>query len=237
MRLDQLLKANQCGSRNAIKKLLKSRQVRVNGVVTTQANLIVDANVQEIRVSGKKLEDNSLVYYLLNKPQGVVTACSDANHPTVLDLISTEDFRPGLYPVGRLDRDTEGLVLMTNNGPLGYRLLHPKHHVLKTYEVVVNGFLGDDAIDFFEQGVRFLDGTQCQPALIEIFHASENASHAKVTLSEGKFHQVKKMFLAYGVKVISLKRTQFGPLNLSDLALGTYRPLHKAELIHLFADL
>lgn len=237
MRLDQLLKAHQYGSRNAIKKLLKSRQVKVNGVVTTQANRIVDANVQDIRVSGQKLEDSSLVYYLLNKPQGVVTACSDANYPTVLDLISKKDYRVGLYPVGRLDRDTEGLVLMTNNGPLGYRLLHPKHHVRKTYEVVVNGFLGDDAVTLFEQGVRFLDGTQCQPALLDILHASANASQARVTLSEGKFHQVKKMFLAYGVKVISLKRTQFGQLTLSDLALGTYRPLHKAELIRLFTDL
>lgn len=237
MRLDTLLTQKGFGSRNQIKTLLKSRQVSLNGAIVTNKAQMVDANVQDIRVSGKQVKDDSLVYYLLNKPAGVVTACRDQHHQTVLDLLAPRDQRQGLYPVGRLDRDTQGLVLITNNGPLGFRLLHPKHHVQKVYEVVVNGYLGQDAISFFKHGVTFLDGTQCQPAFLDIIETSQLSSRAKLTITEGRFHQVKKMFLAYGLKVVFLKRVRFGQFELGDLKSGEYRSLTQEELQALFATL
>lgn len=230
MRLDKLLTAAGYGSRNKIKTLLKSHQVKLDGLVVTAANANVDPVLQEVTVSGQKVRYESEVYYILNKPTSVVTARTDANHQTVIDLISPEDRREGLYPVGRLDRDTEGLVLITNNGPLGFRMLHPKYHVSKTYYVEVNDFLADDALKFFANGITFHDGTMCQPAKLEILTATAEKSSAYITISEGKFHQVKKMFLAYGVRVIYLKRIRFGGFILDDaLKRGDYRLLTEKE--------
>lgn len=229
MRLDKLMELHGCGGRGLVKKLLNSRQVSVDGQIVTKANCIVDSGLQEIKVADKVLTDFSGCYYILNKPKGVVTARQDENHQTVIDCLSPADRREGLYPVGRLDRDTEGLVFLTTNGPIGFRLLHPKHHVEKTYYVEVNGYLGSDAPNFFASGVTFLDGTKCQPAKLTLIENGEEHSRAKIKLSEGKFHQVKKMFLAYGVKVTYLKRTSFGPFNLGNLASGTYRSLTDNE--------
>ena len=147
MRLDKLLGQAGYGSRNQVKKLIRSRQVYVDGVLVDRDNLNVDASLQSITVSGKELEHAPEVYYLMNKPSGVVSARKDKEHQTVIDLIRSEDQREGLYPVGRLDRDTEGLVLITNNGPLGFAMLHPRYHVAKTYYVEVNDILGPDAPD------------------------------------------------------------------------------------------
>ncbi|MGV3028055.1 pseudouridine synthase [Streptococcus hyovaginalis] len=230
MRMDELLKKQGFGSRNQIKKLLKSHQVKIDGKLVTGANTIVDAQVQKIEVAGQRVRDSSLVYYLLHKPAGIVTARKDGHHQTVLDLLAKEVSKDGLYPVGRLDRDTEGLVLITNNGPLGFKLLHPSHHISKTYLVEVNGYLAEDAVDFFDQGVRFLDGNICKPAQLDILNAEETKSRARLVITEGKFHQVKKMFLAYGLKVTYLKRIAFGPLKLGDLERGQYRPLAKYEI-------
>ncbi|MDY3024554.1 pseudouridine synthase [Streptococcus pluranimalium] len=233
MRMDELLKKQGFGSRNQIKKLLKSHQVKIDGKLVTGANTIVDAQVQKIEVAGQRVRDSSLVYYLLHKPAGIVTARKDGQHQTVLDLLAKEVSKDGLYPVGRLDRDTEGLVLITNNGPLGFKLLHPSHHISKTYLVEVNGYLAEDAVDFFDQGVRFLDGNICKPAQLDILNAEETKSRARLVITEGKFHQVKKMFLAYGLKVTYLKRIAFGPLKLGDLERGQYRPLAKDEIVIL----
>lgn len=230
MRMDELLKKQGFGSRNQIKKLLKSHQVKIDGKLVTGANTIVDAQVQKIEVAGQRVRDSSLVYYLLHKPAGIVTARKDGQHQTVLDLLAKEVSKDGLYPVGRLDRDTEGLVLITNNGPLGFKLLHPSHHISKTYLVEVNGYLAENAVDFFDQGVRFLDGNICKPAQLDILNAEETKSRARLVITEGKFHQVKKMFLAYGLRVTYLKRIAFGPLKLGDLERGQYRPLAKDEI-------
>ena len=151
MRLDKLLGQAGYGSRNQVKKLIRSRQVYVDGVLADRDNLNVDASLQTITVSGKELEHMPEVYYLMNKPAGVVSARKDKKHQTVIDLIKPEDQRDGLYPVGRLDRDTEGLVLITNNGPLGFAMLHPRYHVAKTYYVEVNDVLGSDAPAFLSR--------------------------------------------------------------------------------------
>ena len=230
MRLDKLLGQAGYGSRNQVKKLIRSRQVYVDGVLAERDNLNVDASLQTITVSGKELEHAPEVYYLMNKPAGVVSARKDKEHQTVIDLIKPEDQREGLYPVGRLDRDTEGLVLITNNGPLGFAMLHPRYHVAKTYYVEVNDVLGPDAPAFFESGVVFEDGTVCKPSQLEILSSSSDKRRAHITISEGKFHQVKKMFLAYGVKVTYLKRISFGEFILDDtLPAGSYRHLMEEE--------
>ncbi|HEL2057574.1 TPA: rRNA pseudouridine synthase [Streptococcus suis] len=230
MRLDKCLEKAKVGSRKQVKKLFKSQQIMVDGRPAQSLSQIVDPELQTIQVSGKKVALEGSAYYLLHKPAGVVSAVSDKDHQTVIDLFEPEDRADGLYPVGRLDRDTEGLLLITNNGPLGFRMLHPKHHVDKVYYVEVNGPLEPAAPDFFAQGIRFLDGTRCQPADLTVLEASLDHSRATIKLAEGKFHQVKKMFLAYGVKVTYLKRTSFGPFQLGDLQVGTYRNLTEAEL-------
>lgn len=150
MRLDKLLGQAGFGSRNQVKKLICSRQVSVDGQIVTKDNVIVDSGLQSIFVGKERVCLKESSYYLLYKPSGVVSAVRDSEHKTVIDLISEKDKVEGLYPIGRLDRDTEGLLIVTNNGPLGYRMLHPKHHVAKTYYVEVNGFLERDAITFFE---------------------------------------------------------------------------------------
>ena len=237
MRLDKLLGRAGYGSRNQVKKLIRSQQVVIDGEVATRDNLNVDVSLQDITVSGQKLSHSPQKYFLLNKPSGYVTAIRDSQHPTVMDCLVPEDRIEGLYPLGRLDRDTEGLLLLTNNGPLGYRMLHPRHHVTKTYYVEVNAALEDDAKAFFDNGIAFHDGTICKPADLEIISSSPSLSSAHITISEGKFHQVKKMFLAYGVKVTYLKRIAFGQLSLGDLAIGDYRELTEIEKNYLKAYL
>ncbi|HEL2575598.1 TPA: rRNA pseudouridine synthase [Streptococcus suis] len=233
MRLDKCMEAAQIGSRKQVKKLFKAQRICIDGQVATSLSQIVDPGLQNIEVVGQRVELEGSRYYLLHKPAGVVSAVSDKEHQTVIDLFEPEDRAPGLYPVGRLDRDTEGLVLITNNGPLGFRMLHPKHHVDKTYYVEVNGPLGQDAPTFFASGVTFLDGTRCQPCQLTVDFSSLEHSRATIQLSEGKFHQVKKMFLAYGVKVTYLRRISFGGFALGDLPLGQYRTLTQTEIQHL----
>ena len=151
-----------------------------------------------------------------------------------MDLLPSDIQSDKLYAVGRLDRDTTGLLLLTDNGPLGFQLLHPQYHVDKTYRVEVNGLLTPDHIQAFQKGIVFLDGTVCKPARLEILSASPSHSQASITISEGKFHQVKKMFLSVDVKVTSLKRTHFGPWSLDDsLQEGDYRPLNSQELANI----
>ena len=148
------MEAARIGSRKQVKKLFKSQQIVIDGQPAQSLSQIVDPELQTIQVSGKKVALEGSAYYLLHKPAGVVSAVRDKDHQTVIDLISPQDSREGLYPVGRLDRDTEGLVLITNNGPLGYRMLHPSHHVDKIYHVEVNGFLADDAPSFLHQALH-----------------------------------------------------------------------------------
>ncbi|HFI0562719.1 TPA: pseudouridine synthase [Streptococcus suis] len=229
MRLDKCLEKAKIGSRKQVKKLFKAQQIRIDGQPARSLRQIVDPDLQDIQVSGRKVELEGSVYYLLHKPRGVVSAVTDKDHQTVIDLIAPQDRREGLYPVGRLDRDTEGLVLITNNGPLGYRMLYPSHHVDKVYYVEVNGPLGLDAPDYFASGVTFLDGTRCKPADLTILETSLGHSRATIKLAEGKFHQVKKMFLAYGVKVTYLKRISFGGFELGELEAGQYKEMNEIE--------
>jgi len=234
MRLDKLLEQEKIGSRRKVKALIRSKQVTVDGQIIMDESLNVDAALQEIFVGDQKIQQQTHVYYMLNKPQGVVTAVKDAQHQTVIDLIKESDRRAGLYPVGRLDRDTEGLLLITDNGQLGYQLLLPHKKVSKRYEVIVNEPLTAHDCKAFAEGIVFSDGKKCKPAELLILSSEKNESHGYLDITEGKFHQVKKMFLSVGKKVIYLKRLSMGPVQLDQtLGLGEYRSLNQEELQNL----
>ena len=230
MRLEHLLMNHFDISRKQMKKLISSGEVLIDSIPATHVSNNVDPQLQVITVQGTRIEDNSQKYYLLNKPKGLISATTDQQLPTVIDLFKKENVE-GLYPIGRLDRDTEGLLIITNNGPLGYRLLNPVQHIEKEYYVEVNGPLDDSCIQRFHEGIMFHDGTICKPAKLSILESSPSFSKATVTISEGKFHQIKKMFLCVGVKVTFLKRIRFGEFVLdSSLAPGEYRALNSPEL-------
>lgn len=231
MRLDKLLEQEKLGSRRKVKALIRSKQVTVDGQIIINESLNIDAALQEVFVGNKKIQQKTHVYYMLNKPQGIVTAVKDTQHQTVIDLIKESDQRTGLYPIGRLDRDTEGLLLITDNGQLGYQLLLPRKKVSKRYEVIVNEQLTEADCEAFTEGIVFSDGKKCQSAELVILSAGKNISRAYLDITEGKFHQVKKMFLSVGKKVIYLKRLSMGPIQLDPaLGLGEYRSLNQEEL-------
>ena len=224
MRLDKFLEEKKQGSRKQVKRLLLAKQVTVDGEVVMAINYNVDPFVQEVRVKGKHLKGEAHRYIMLNKPQGVVTAVRDNKHQTVIDLIGEGCEVEGLFPVGRLDRDTEGLIFITDNGQLAYQLAMADKKVVKRYEVRVNGEVTSEDAAYFKQGVEFLDGPICRPADLHIIESSEEESHCYLDIDEGKFHQVKKMFLSVGKKVTYLKRLSIGPILLDEtLELGNYR--------------
>ena len=230
MRLEHLLMKHFDLSRKQMKKLISSGEVLIDSIPATHVSNNVDPQIQVITVQGKQIEDSSQKYFMLNKPSGLISATIDEHLPTVIDLFSKENVE-GLYPIGRLDRDTEGLLIITNNGPLGYRLLNPIQHIEKEYYVEVNGPLDNSCIQRFHDGIVFHDGTICKPAILSILESSPSFSKASVVISEGKFHQIKKMFLCVGVKVTFLKRIRFGKFVLdSSLEPGEYRPLNPFEL-------
>ena len=230
MRLDNLL-AQEKISRKAMKQALLKEEILVDGRPARSLAQNIDTGLQKLLFQDQIIRGYEHTYLMLHKPAGVVTANKDKKLPTVMDLLSPDIQSDKLYAVGRLDRDTTGLLLLTDNGPLGFQLLHPQYHVDKTYRVEVNGLLTPDHIQAFQKGIIFLDGTVCKPARLKILSASPSLSQASITISEGKFHQVKKMFLSVGVKVTSLKRVQFGEFTLDpELAEDQYRPLNPEEL-------
>ena len=230
MRLDRLL-AQEKISRKSMKQALLKKEILVDDSPARSLAQNVDTGLQKLVFQGRQIQGYEHNYLMLHKPAGVVTASKDKKLPTVMDLVPKNIQLDQLYAIGRLDRDTTGLLLLTDNGPLGFQLLHPQHHVDKSYQVVVNGLLTPDHIRQFKEGIVFLDGTTCKPAKLDILSASPTENRATITISEGKFHQVKKMFLSVGVKVTALKRIQFGDFTLDpELAEGQYRPLNPEEL-------
>lgn len=232
MRLDKLLEENKIGSRKSVKRRLLTGEVMVNDEIIRCGHYNVDPGLDRIYVGLQQLSGDPHRYIILNKPQGVVTAVSDAEHQTVLDSVKAQGIEvTGLFPVGRLDRDTEGLTLLTDNGQLAYELAMGDKKVTKIYRVQVNTSLTKIDQEAFLEGVKFHDGTTCKPAILKIISSSKEVSEAHVEIQEGKFHQVKKMFLTRGGKVTFLKRIALGPLNLpDDLLVGEARPLTINEL-------
>lgn len=232
MRLDKFLGEMGKGTRSQIKEMAKKGRIIVNGMVEKKPERKINPETDEITLDGCKVAYQAFEYYMLHKPQGVVSATEDGRYQTVTSLIANA-VRKDLFPVGRLDIDTEGLLLITNDGDLAHRLLSPRHHVDKTYYAHVTGTLPDDAVRRFQDGIVLEDGTECMPARLELLSGQPEAGKAaiKLTIQEGKFHQVKRMFEALGCQVVYLKRLSMGPLVLDKgLHPGEYRPLTNEEV-------
>lgn len=234
MRIDKYLAEMGQGTRSEIKKLIRSGRVMVDGEAVKKPELKIDETTQKVSLDGKQIGYAKKEYYMLHKPAGVISATKDDRDKTVLDLIADKK-RNDLFPVGRLDKDTEGLLLITNDGELAHRLLSPAHHVDKQYYALVEGELPADAVSQMEQGVTLEDGTVTRPARLELLPEKEGEfTKTLLTIHEGKFHQVKRMFEALGCKVVFLKRLSMGNLVLDpELETGTYRPLTEGELTNL----
>lgn len=225
MRIDKLLSHAGFGTRKEVKELLKKKRITVNGNVVIKDKTQVQEEIDEICVDGEVLNFQTQTYLMLHKPSGVVSATQDALHPTVMDCI---DVFVGndMFPVGRLDIDTEGLVLICNDGKLAHRLLSPKHHVDKLYEVEIAHSLSASDIKQLQSGIELEDFTT-QPAMVEII----DDTHLYLTIQEGKFHQIKRMMHALSNEVLYLKRIRFGPLSLDEtLASGEWRYLSDEEI-------
>ncbi|WP_025729520.1 pseudouridine synthase [Atopobacter phocae] len=229
MRLDKFLSHVGLGSRKEVKVLLKKGKITVNGQAIKQPQINVNEYDDDIRFDDEVLVYRLHDYFIMNKPADVLSATVDAVDATVIDLLQDNDYRDNLFPVGRLDKDTTGLLLITNNGQLAHQLLSPKRHVKKVYRALVKGPLPSDVEEQFQSGLM-LDGEQLQPALITVLNNYQEEVDVEVTITEGKYHQVKRMFELVGSKVYQLERIAMGPLTLpSDLERGTYRRLTLEE--------
>ncbi len=227
MRLDKFLCEMGKGTRSQVKEQIRKGLVTVNGREIKSADTRIDEGTDTVCFCGEELSFRKFVYFMLNKPAGVVSATEDRISATVLGLLREEDRRPGLFPVGRLDKDTEGLLLLTNDGALAHRLLSPKKHVDKTYRVEIGKALGREEIEALEQGVEIGEGCVTLPASVAVLEERV----ILLTVHEGKFHQVKRMLQAVGNQVTGLKRLAFGGLSLDEgLLPGEYRELTDEEL-------
>ncbi len=229
MRLDKYLAHAGIGTRKEVKKLIRSKAVCVNGEIIRNDDYKIDENVDKVFVYDEPVFYQEFYYVMLNKPDGYVSATMDDRDPTVLDLIY-EDFAYSLFPVGRLDKDTEGLLLLTNDGALAHNLLSPKKHVDKDYYVELEHAFSDEDITSLESGIALNEEEVCAPAKVE--RISEN--EMILTIQEGKFHQVKRMMHAIANEVVYLKRLRMGNLVLDEnLELGDYRMLSDEEIASL----
>ncbi|CAM4234379.1 16S rRNA pseudouridine516 synthase [Paenibacillus endophyticus] len=235
IRVDKLLAHMGLGTRSEIKRAVKLGMVAVDGRIVKDSGLIVDPDAAEVTYDGTPVIYRDVVYFMLNKPQGVISATEDGRERTVIDLLEPQDRLRDPFPVGRLDKDTVGLLLLTNDGQLAHELLSPRKHVEKTYEALVLGEVGEDDKQAFNAGVTLDDGYETMPAKLRIdrYEQREDGMYSEISLTimEGKFHQVKRMFEAVGKQVVYLKRVSMGPLLLDDsLPEGSYRELTEEEV-------
>ena len=232
LRLDKYLADLSVDTRAKVKLLIRKGRVRVNGETAKKPEMKVDTDEDTVTVDGRELTYHPFEYYMLNKPAGVLSAARDKKQPTVLDLIESD--RKDLFPVGRLDKDTVGLLLICNDGQLAHNLLSPTRHVDKTYEVRLDHPLTKEDKEALESGVDIGDDTMTLPATLDLVY--ENSDHVNITIHEGRFHQIKRMFLSRGKTVTYLKRLSMGTLTLDPvLSEGEYRPLTEREIQQLTA--
>lgn len=234
IRLDKYLADAGCGTRSQVKDIIKKNRVMVGDVPVKKADIRIDTEKDEVFVDGKKLCYEEYEYFMLNKPQGVVSSTRDERDKTVVELIA-QNKRRDLFPVGRLDKDTEGLLIITNDGKLANNLLAPCKHVDKTYLVRVDGEINQDMARQIMEGVDIGDETLTAPAILRdirtISLGEDCVTEAKITITEGRYHQIKRMFKSVGRNVIFLKRLTMGPLVLDErLACGEYRRLTTEEI-------
>lgn len=230
VRLDKLLSDAGLASRRELKTLLKSGAVRVNGTPVTDGAVKIDPARDEVRFRGELVEGPRRVVLLLHKPAGFVTSTKDPRDRTVMELLPPRYLRQKVVPVGRLDKETEGLLLLTNDGELAHRLISPKAGVEKRYYARHEGEAGEADVQAFAAGLTLRDGTQCRPALLRPLGPGES----EITVTEGKYHQVRRMMASRGMTVTYLRREQEGSLGLEDLPVGQLRELTEAELSALY---
>jgi 16S rRNA pseudouridine516 synthase len=239
MRLDKLLAHTGFGTRKEVKKIIKDRYIEVNGEVITKPGTKVNPDKDDVRIGGERIYYEEFVYFMLNKPAGVISATEDFVHETVLDLLGPADLVQEPHPVGRLDIDTEGLLVLTNDGQLTHQLISPKKEVDKEYYARIEGIVTEEDVEQFEEGIVLIEDEEeytTMPAVLEILNTDEaaNESEVNVTIQEGKFHQVKRMFHAVDKEVLYLKRIRMNDLVLDEeLPLGEYRALTDEELEQL----
>ena len=233
IRLDKFLADAKLGTRSGVRQLLKKGLITLNGEIVKKPDIKVDPASDRVLFDGKEIFSEKDVYFMLNKPAGVVSATEDRREKTVLDLFSSEDRRRDLFPVGRLDKDTVGLLLITNDGALSHRLLSPRRHVDKTYLVHLDRPIPSDAEKWMEEGLDIGDEKPTLPAYLEVL----SETTARITIQEGRFHQIKRMFHAVGCEVIYLKRLSMGSLILDPaLEEGCYRRLTPEEINRITSD-
>ncbi len=230
-RLDKIISNLGYGSRKEIKALVKKGLVKVDGEVVKDNGVLIDPEKSVININGEDLFYREYIYLMMNKPDGVISATYDNREETVIDLLEVEHrvFNP--FPVGRLDKDTVGLLLLTNDGELNHRLISPKWHVDKVYYAKIDKAVDEKDVEAFKNGITLDDGYKCKEGKLEIINSSNEGAEVMVTIQEGKYHQVKRMFEALGKTVVYLKRTEFGGLPLDqELEEGEYRELTEDEL-------
>ena len=229
MRLDKYLCSCGLGTRTEIKKVIRQKSVKVNGEIVSTSDFKVNENDQ-VTFKGQKVEYNQYTYIMLNKPAGVLSATRDNHKTTVIDLLDEKYQNIGLFPVGRLDRDTVGLVVLSNDGDFAHNTLSPKKHIYKTYIAHIEGALPSNAVEIFNKGVTLKDFT-CESADLIIEEVCDTYTRVKVTIHEGKYHQIKRMFGCFGAKVLELHRITMGNLNLpADISEGCCREITEQEM-------
>lgn len=230
LRLDKYLADAGLGTRSDVKQMVRKGRVMIDGVVCKQSDVKVDTDKVTVTVDGRNVSYAEFSYYMLHKPAGVVSATTDNKDKTVIELIS-EEKRRDLFPVGRLDKDTEGLLLITNDGKLANNLLAPGKHVTKRYYAQIEGVVTAETIQLFDAGVDVGDEKLTAPAKLEILSVDEKNSEIEIEITEGRYHQIKRMFEAVDMKVTYLKRLKMGSLCLDEkLPCGSYRKLTDAEI-------
>ena len=233
-RLDKIISNLGYGSRKEIKGLARKGFIEVDGVIEKDSSKLIDPEKSIIKINGEQIFYREFIYLMMNKPDGVVSATYDSRDETVIDLLEIDHqaFEP--FPVGRLDKDTVGLLLLTNDGELNHRLISPKWKVDKVYYARIDKKVTEEDVEKFKKGITLDDGYVCKEAILEIIEATDEGSEVNITIQEGKFHQVKRMFEAVGKNVTYLQRIEFGGLPLDeDLEEGEYRELTEEEVKHL----
>lgn len=233
-RLDKIISNLGYGSRKEVKDLLKKKLVEVDGEIVKDNKMKIDPENSVIKINGEELFYRKHIYLMMNKPDGVVSATHDSKDETVIDLLYVDHQAFDPFPVGRLDKDTVGLLFLTNDGELNHRLISPKWGVDKVYFAKIDKKVTESDIEKFKNGITLDDGYMCKEAKLEVLSSSDEGSEIHITIHEGKFHQVKRMFEAVGKSVTYLQRIEFGGLKLdTELEEGEYRELTDEEIAHL----
>lgn len=233
MRLDKILSDMGIASRSELRQIIKSGRVMVDGLAVTAPEKRIDSDSTRISLDGRELKYRKFRYFMMDKPAGVLSATEDSRQETLLDLLPSELKRLGLFPVGRLDKDTSGLIILTNDGDFAHRVISPKSGIWKLYRARVDGQLDVGDVEAFEKGLVLGDGTACLPAKLELLPGGD----CLVRVTEGKYHQVKRMLASRGAPVLELRRLAVGGLELDEkLGPGGFRELNEAELDRLFGQ-